>query len=347
MSTSRTSRGRSKSRRVRKNLRGVVGTVTVIVAVLVVAALLLAWWLSSSLNNVVRAPINLPDSSRIADTEGTNILLLGADSGEDRNGSGSSILADADNPVWPAGKNRSDATMLVHIDEDEKHVYVVSFPRDSYVTIYDDKGRDRGKAKINAALSLYGPGGAIATVENLTKTRIDHIAMTDWDGFETLTDELGGVSISIDGAKPRTMNGEQALAYVRERKHLPGGDFDRVKRQQNFLRAIATSVIERGLIQNPIDLKRLLDLSTSNLAVDEDWSNGEMRSFIIAMRNIKMDAVNFMTVPTTGTANDPVAGSIVVLDDAADADLYTALRNDSMQQWVDAHPETQLGAVVH
>lgn len=317
-----------------------------IVGVLALAVGVFAFMLNNSLNNIDRVPIGLDDSVRPApvENEALNILLLGADAGSARNPGGNSILEDAASGKWPTGKYRSDATMLVHISADRKSTYVASIPRDSYVPVYDATGKKRQTTKINAALSLYGPSGAISTVENLTGLRIDHLAIVDWDGFEDITNALGGVKITTASEGTRKLNGKEALDYVRVRKTLPGGDFGRVKRQQNFLRSMMTAVINKGTLTNPLRLRSTLNAITKNMAVDEDWSNSSIRSLAISMRNTRPGNVTFMTIPTTGTSSDPVAGSIVNIDYQLSDELFLAMRDDSVQEFVDSNPDLLLGS---
>jgi len=326
-------------------LKPVLLIVGIIAAISLVAGAGTAYWLNSSLSNIKRIGVTVDDENRPQPTGdgGLNILMLGADAGDKRNGPGTSIVKDATKADWPTGKYRSDATMLVHIDADREHAYVVSIPRDSYVPIHDQTGEKRDTTKINAALSIYGPSGALSTVENFSGQRIDHIAMVDWDGFKAITDAVGGVTVTVRGQGKTKMNGEEALDYVGERKKLPNGDFDRAKRQQNFLRALLTKVIERGTLYNPIKLKRTLDSMTKNVAVDDGWSTGAIRSLALTMRDIKPRDVTFLTIPTDGTDSDPIAGSIVVVDEAACQDLFDAMAADEMGAWVDANGKTKLG----
>ncbi|WP_291796585.1 LCP family protein, partial [Cellulomonas sp.] len=139
-----------------------------------------------------------------------NILLLGSDS----------RISAGDPNQWTYGGQRTDAVMLVHIPADRSGAYLFSIPRDSWVDI-----PGHGQAKINAAYSWGGPALLIQTVEQLTNVRIDHMAVTDFESFQALTDELGGVEITApkdvyDGgtlvtqAGTHLLNGTQALAYV-------------------------------------------------------------------------------------------------------------------------------------
>lgn len=314
--------------------------------VLAVAAGVFAYMLNHSLSNIERVPVTLNESVRPApdDSGAMNILLLGADAGSQRNPGANSILEDAASGKWPTGKYRSDATMLVHISADRKTTYVASIPRDSYVPVFDDTGRKRQDTKINAALSLYGPSGAISTVENLTGLRIDHLAMVDWDGFEDITNALGGVEITTAADGTRELNGKQALDYVRERHSVPGGDFGRVKRQQNFLRSMMTAILNRGTLTNPLKLRSTLSAITNNIAVDADWSNSGIRSLAISMRSTRANNVTFMTIPTNGTGTDPVAGSIVKVDYELSNQLFQAMRDDKVAAFVDSNRDLLLGS---
>jgi LCP family protein required for cell wall assembly len=317
-----------------------------IVTVLALAVGVFAYMLNHSLSNIERVPVTLNESVRPSpdNNEALNILLLGADAGSARNPGTNSILEDAASGKWPTGKYRSDATMLVHISADRKSTYVASIPRDSYVPVYDDTGRKRQSTKINAALSLYGPSGAISTVENLTGLRIDHLAMVDWDGFEDITNALGGVKITTASEGTRKLNGKEALDYVRVRKTLPGGDFGRVKRQQNFLRSILIATIDKGTLTNPLKLRSTVNAITKNMAVDEGWSNSGIRGLVFSMRSTRPENITFMTIPTNGTGSDPVAGSIVNVDYELSDQLFAAMRDDSVADFVSSNPDLLLGA---
>lgn len=315
-----------------------------LVSILIVSVAGFALVLNHSLSNVKKVPVTINEAKRPPAGKGKalNILMLGADAGSARNPGGNSILDDAASSNWPTGKYRSDATMLVHISADRKKAYVVSVPRDSYVKVHDSTGEPRQDTKINAALSLYGPSGAISTVENFTNLRIDHLAMVDWDGFESITNALGGVKVTVPGEGTSNLKGKAALEYVRERHNLPNGDFDRVKRQQNFLRSIMTKLVDRGTLTNPIKLKNTLYSVTKNMAVDDDWSASGMRSLAFSMRKMRPGNVTFMTTPTKGTASDPIAGSIVVVDKDKSAELFRALQDDDVAAYLAANPDTEL-----
>ncbi|HET9655135.1 MAG TPA: LCP family protein [Kineosporiaceae bacterium] len=271
-----------------------------------------------------------------------NILLMGSDS-----------RVSAGNPKsWTAGEQRSDALMIFHVAADRQSAYVISIPRDSWVAI-----PGHGKAKINAAFSWGGPPLVVQTVESLTGVRIDHLAIIDFEGFKEVTDALGGVSITIPQtthdmraefkAGTYTMNGADALNYVRQRYNLPGGDFDRVKRQQNWIRAVVAKLMSAGTLSDPFKLNNAMNALTKTLEVDNAFTFGVMKDLAVSSRNLRSDNVKFLTVPVAGTGWSPDhQQSIVNLAPAADASLWQAIRKDQVGEWMSTHNPDELGTIV-
>ncbi len=286
-----------------------------------------------------------------AEGEALNILLAGADNGD----SDTTIAEAMTDGEWQPGSYRSDTLMVLHIPEDRGTAYLVSIPRDSYVELYDEKCQRRGKNKINAAFSLYGPAGAICTVEKLTATRMDHLAIIDWAGFKDITDALGGVEVYV----PETitddnqggvtfeqgvneLDGELALKYVRSRYVLREGDLGRIDRQQNFLRAMVDKIGSTGLVSSPRRFSNTFSAIASNLTVDSDWSNGDLRGLAWAMRGIRPDDLTLMTVPLKARNPFPTVdgvGSTVALKQKEVDKLFTAMRNDVFEGFVDGNRE--------
>jgi LCP family protein required for cell wall assembly len=290
-----------------------------------------------------------------ADGEALNILLAGADNGYYTESP--SIAQALENDEWPPGLYRSDTIMVLHIPADRSRAYVVSIPRDSYVRIYDESGDPTEKHKINYAFSVYGPSGYVSTVEHLTDLRMDHLAIIDWAGFKDVVDALGGVRLYVpervyDSSQKFTYpqgwheyDGETALKYVRSRYALPEGDFDRNRRQQNFLRAMLDKLADMGALSDFPTFLSTAKAITSNLTIDQDWSNSEMRDLGWAMRGLRKDDVTFLESPINkknpfGTT--PEDGSVVYLDKRGLSDLFTSMRNDDMDTYVREHPDLTL-----
>jgi LCP family protein required for cell wall assembly len=261
-----------------------------------------------------------------------NVLVLGSDS----------RISAGDPNQWAAGSQRTDAIMLVHIAGDRKSAVVVSIPRDSWVPI-----PGHGDAKINAAYSWGGPTLTIQTVEQLTGVHIDHFAVADFESFTKLTDALGGVEIRIaddvsDGqglvltAGVHHMNGQEALAYARQRHGLPGGDFDRVQRQQNWMRAIMAKA--NNSRSNIPAMWKLINAVGDAVAVDSGFTTSKMRDLLMSSTDLHTNNVTFLTAPYQGTGRSPDGKqSIVVLDRAKLDPLMAAIASDQATAYIAAN----------
>lgn len=271
----------------------------------------------------------VPASDAEAGGEAQNYLLLGSDS----------RISAGDASQWEAGAQRTDAIMIAHLPADRSGVYVMSIPRDTWVDV-----PGYGEAKINAAFSYGGPTLLVQTVEQLTGLRIDHVGVVDFEGFVGMTDALGGVEITVpeqtqglDTTVPAgtyTMDGEQALAYVRQRYGLDGGDFDRVKRQQNWIRAVLGQALSRDTLTSPATLDEFLLATTSSISLDSGFGTGELRSLALQMRNLRRDDLEFLTVPVEGTGRSDDGQSIVLLDTEAADGLWRAVLAGDVETWL-------------
>ncbi len=303
-----------------------------------------AWLLNGKVADIARFDSRLPELGRPAPLptagDSLTVLLAGVDARP-----GTDVPAALRAVEWEPGSARSDTIMVLHIPADRSAAYLVSIPRDSYVPLYDGAGEREGKGKINAALSLYGPDGYRSTVEHLTGVRMDHVAVVDWDGFRAITNALGGVRLNIPvntrnlDPGPQTLDGDQALAYVRERYSLANGDLGRIQRQQNFLRALAQQTIEEGASANVVGLTKVVDALTSNLTVDAGWTNGDIRSLAVSLRGVRPDDVDYLTVPIADRPYRSVrgVGDVVLLDKKENGRLFDAMVEGQMAQYVDTH----------
>jgi LCP family protein required for cell wall assembly len=246
---------------------------------------------------------------------------------------------------------RTDTLMLVHLIAGGRGgAYVVSIPRDSWVPI---PGHGDGKA--NWAYSFGGPSLAIRTVEQLTKVRINHFAIIDWDGFQAVTNALGGVTVNIpstsyDPANHKTwtagthhLNGTQALLYVRDRYGLADGDFDRVRRQQNYLRAMFTQVRHAGLLANPLKAGSVVHALSNAVSVDSTLGNSQILHLAVSLSKLSTSRIVFATAPYRGTGS--VHGqSIVRLNQSVGRRFWHAFEYDSLPAFMRAHALAGLGA---
>jgi anionic cell wall polymer biosynthesis LytR-Cps2A-Psr (LCP) family protein len=145
------------------------------------------------------------------------------------------------------------------------------------------------------------------------------------------------------------LDGGQALAYVRDRFTVPGGDLGRVQRQQNWLRAMAREALSRDTLGDPAGLLGLVETAAGTVAVDEGFTLREMSKLVLSLRGVRADDVAFLTAPTAGLGRSPDGReSIVLLDGPRFDALAAAVAADRVPEHLAAHPGEVpvLGAVV-
>jgi LCP family protein required for cell wall assembly len=330
-----------RPRAMRRALIGLLVCVTVLGLALVGMLFHVQSRLSGQLDRIDNVFTGLADRPARS-TSGTagdalNILVMGTDRRSEAATTGSEATA----AEWVPGAQRTDTIMILHVDGDREGASLISIPRDAWVNV-----PGYGENKINAAFSFAGPALAVQTIEDYTGVRIDHLAVIDWTGFETLTDAAGGVTVTV----PRTiedtrhhvvwtkgeqrLDGSQALLYVRQRYGLPHGDFDRIRRQQAFLRSLMHSSITTLRGSNPKTAYDLLDATTKSISVDEGWSFDAMRDLTVDLRGISSRDVDFITAPVRGLGREGDQ-SVVYLDRAANRDLWSDVFDDRVDRWVE------------
>jgi LCP family protein required for cell wall assembly len=331
-----------------------VMTSLVVVLVLIAGSAGGYWyWLNHELSNVKRVDVATidqnphPAGQPHEKDRALNILLLGADNGHDTQ----SVSADLKDGKWTPFIHRSDTLMVAHIPADRKSVQLVSIPRDTWVKI-DGYPYDNGYGKINAAFAFGGPSLAVKTVQQLTGIQIDHMAVIDWVGFKDLTTAVNGVRVYIphtfyDDSQRitwtkgwHTIEGQEALAYVRTRHGLANGDFDRIKRQQNFMRATMAKVLSQD--HNPLAVTRIVKVITKYLTIDSGWDNGEIINLALQLRNLKHKDVQFLTAPLGSYGTSPDGQSIVRLAPSQSRELFRDVKDDEVAKYLRKYPNAQL-----
>ncbi|WP_031138458.1 MULTISPECIES: LCP family protein [Streptomyces] len=265
-----------------------------------------------------------------------NILLIGSDS---REGS--------DNARYgrDSGTERSDTTILLHLSAGRDSATAVSLPRDLMVDLPGCRRPDGSRssprfAMFNQAFQLGGSACTIRTVEKLTDIRVDHHVVVDFHGFKAMVDAVDGVEVCLRepiddrAAKLRlpagrvTLDGEEALGYVRARKTLgDGSDTERMERQQRFLGALVNEVRSNDVLLNPAKLYPVLDAATSSLTTDPELASLRgLYELVRGLRDIPMEQVQFLTVPRESYVYDANRDQLV--EPAAER-LFERLRTDT------------------
>lgn len=260
--------------------------------------------------------------------EAQTILLIGSDTRGAVDG----------NALDGPQDGRSDTIMLMHLPADRSEVIFTSIMRDSWVDI-----PGFGEAKINAAMAYGGVPLAVQTIESLIGTRIDDVAIIDFEGFKGLTDALGGVTVNNTVAFEAggtmfpvgdiTLNGEEALNFVRARYPFADGDYQRVRNQQAYMKAVAKKMISSETLTNPTKLMSVIDSLAPYMAVTEGLSTEYIVKTAASLRNVRTSDLVFITAPTTGVSTSADGQSIILLDPVGMEKLREAFETDTLGQY--------------
>lgn len=238
-------------------------------------------------------------------------------------------------------KGRSDSLMVAHLAGNRKEGYLISFPRDMWVTI-----PGYGQDKINAAYAFGGTSLTVQTLQDLLGIHVDHVAMIDMEGFVKLTDAVDGVTIdnpygfTIDGEEfpegKLELSGERALLFVRARKQLPNGDLDRARNQRLVLQGIIDKGLSPRMIANPTAFSAFVAQVAGTMKVDNGLTDAKIRDLVLSLR-MGRDGVKEMQAPIKGFGTAPNGASIDVVDEARLAELGKAIKDDKVKQYYDRY----------
>lgn len=235
-------------------------------------------------------------------------------------------------------RGRSDVLMLAHVPPMRDKVYIVSFPRDMWVTI-----PGRGQAKINAAYAYGGEQLATRTLESLVGVQMDHAAKINFEGFIGLTNELGGVTVYNRHASASapyrwpegeiTVQGEEALAYVRQRYELPNGDLDRAERQRAVVKAILLRLMDLDVLANPVKFNDVMGQLGQFFTVDEGLTNQVILSTATSMKVHSGEDIVTLQAPISGFGTSGDGQSIDIVNVAQLAEMAHAVRTGTMADY--------------
>jgi LCP family protein required for cell wall assembly len=301
------------------------------------------------------------------DGSAQNILLIGNDT---RAGATAAELK-----ALHTGHDKStanaDTMMVLHVPAGGGRPTLVSFPRDSWVTI---PGHGRGKINAaypdgyNAAKSAGRSEEAaqsagiiltIKTIHALTGLYIDHYMQVSLLGFYRISEAIGGVTVCLKSAQNAStdrdefgsgysgidlpagvsvIKGVQALAFVRQRHGLPHGDLDRIKRQQYFLKSAFQKITSAGTLLNPFKLRDMLSAVGKSLLVDPKL---DLISLARQFESLTSGKITFATIPNNGSKliyPDGVETSIVQVNRSAIPAFITSLEGKHDEAYKNASP---------
>ncbi|MBD3238366.1 MAG: hypothetical protein GF332_01865 [Candidatus Moranbacteria bacterium] len=242
--------------------------------------------------------------------ERVNILLLGK--------------ASQDYP----GSNLTDTIILASYNPTTNQSALLSIPRDLYVKLPDSEQYTKLNYVYHYGQTRDGNRGGIKylskVIKRITDQDVNYFILIDFQGFEKLVDELGGIDVTVEqpisdhrypgpnfsyqhfelDAGQQHLNGATALKYVRTR-HDPNGDFGRSKRQQQVLAALKKRFFSLGSISLMSKLNSILAIVEQNIQTDIDLS--EYGSFLAIAKNINIDQTATKVLDNRGS--DPVLTS--------------------------------------
>lgn len=226
-----------------------------------------------------------------------NILLLGA-AGEHK-----------------PGGNLTDTVMIMSIDMKNKKVALLSLPRDLYIQIPESQYF----TKINSLYTIgikenKGADLIKKAVEKITSLEINYYLAVDFEAFEKIIDDIGGVNVistfdiydtrypgpnysyetfSLDKGL-HLLDGKTALKYVRERHSDPEGDFGRARRQQQVIQAVKNKMFSAKTLLNVVALNDILTTLGDNIRTDISFD--EIDRFITISKEVDLQNINNVVV---------------------------------------------------
>lgn len=237
-------------------------------------------------------------------TEPFTVLVLGVDS-------------EATNGLDANAAFNGDTLMLITFNPKTLTATMLSVPRDMYVPIYNASGTSSWYGKINSS-SAYGTASTVKTMEMLTDIDIDYFVKVNFRGVIDLVNALGGVDVDVEqpdysyyvqeygegrlcesdanrsmanlvcmDTGMQHLNGEQALAYARNRHGFLESDIARNRHQQQIIEAIAKKLIQNASFS---DFERLLDTISNNIATNMKTS--QILSFYQSIKGMLMNALS-------------------------------------------------------
>lgn len=201
---------------------------------------------------------------------------LGSEGKADLGGSRHVLVLGSDaRPGQDVEHSRADAIQLLGVDG-SGGAGLMGFARDLWVPI-----PGHGHGKLNSSMVFAGPHGQTTSVESISGIEVDGYVVTSMKGFSAMVDELGGLDFvapkALDSHLPggkvakgrHRLSGDSALAWARERKTLPDGDFGRSRNQGLLLAAAAVQARVEGPGAVPKALTVIDKHASSDLSAQE------------------------------------------------------------------------------
>lgn len=178
---------------------------------------------------------------------------------------------------------RSDVNIIATINPVENKVHLTHIPRDYYVTLYNKKSKD----KLTHA-GIYGIDTSVKTIEALLDTEINYYVKLNFTSIIDIVNALGSIEVYSDYTftsgiyddkmtqtynfykGKNTLNGDETLAFVRERHAFSDGDRVRGMNQMKVIEALIKKCTSPSILTNyPKLLKALSNSFVTNISDDD------------------------------------------------------------------------------
>lgn len=220
--------------------------------------------------------------------------------------------------------SRSDVNILAVVNPKTKQVLLLNTPRDYYVETTVSGGmRDK-----LTHCGIYGIDCSMGTLSNLYDEHVDYYVQINFNGFETLIDAIGGITVEAEKSfrtseggyyisqGTNQLSGAVALSYVRERKSFADGDNARGRHQMQAIEAIIKKVSSGTTVLNNYSamLSSMEGMFATNMSSSEISALVRMQLSDMALWNVKSYAVTG-TGSSQKTYSMPTKRSYVMIPD--------------------------------
>lgn len=209
--------------------------------------------------------------------------------------------------VIGSSEHRFVTLMVLHVAQDGSSASFLSFPRGLPPFPWRWNRIDPHE------LTRSQAGRILRSVQDVTRTRMDHLAVLEWSGIADLADRLGGVELTVheevaderwhDGV---LLRGRDVADFIGARiACCPSGDAEhrdevrRIGRQQRLLDAVLQRSLEQEIAYHPVRLYRILRTLTGALSLDAEWSTAELRAQALSLRRLRTSQIDYVTFGVT------------------------------------------------
>ena len=201
--------------------------------------------------------------------------------------------------------SRSDVNMRVTVNPKTRMILLTSLPSDFYIEYPDVEGE---YDKLTHS-GIYGADETVASVEKLTGLEMNYYVKVNYSTVKSMVNSIGGIDVNSDFDFEthgqayykfvkgyNHMNGEEALAFARERKSFEDGDFQRNRNQQKVMKAMIKKVTSPKVlllkypdILNSVKSYMEVNMNSSDIKALVRMQSSGLKGWTVTTQNMKGD----------------------------------------------------------